>query len=378
MINKTFEVDLSKFNTSSIKTQRSNQPSFLFKKNEKNPGKKSRKGSRKPKIKGSSRQFLSQNRRYREQRIEILKTKQKSKTASRENSTLSYESRKRKSGRANKFKKSSSSLKNVNIPKLTKIYYTDKLIEALSRKDPDDPFMRHFNQSSQSIVYINSIAAPSEDTLVEKKFYLPPQGEPKKTLIFDLDEILIHRNKDPEAHCDSRIEVKFPSGEKTSIGIIIRPFARNCLQKLSKYFELIIFTASHPCYANEVINLLDPKGEIFSARVFRDRCCQTEEGIFVKDLRVLANRNEKDILIVDNAVYSYGFNLHNGVPLLPFFGDKKDAELLDLCGFLIKMKDVNDLRKVVKKYFMIDLFEKYAVKSKVLKKKILMNRNKLY
>ena len=34
---------------------------------------------------------------------------------------------------------------------------------------------------------------------------------------------------------------------------------------------------------------------------------QTEEGVHIKDLRIIKNRNLKDVIIVDNAVYSFGF-----------------------------------------------------------------------
>ena len=34
---------------------------------------------------------------------------------------------------------------------------------------------------------------------------------------------------------------------------------------------------------------------------------QTEDGVYIKDLRVIRNKSLKDIVIVDNAVYSFGF-----------------------------------------------------------------------
>ena len=38
----------------------------------------------------------------------------------------------------------------------------------------------------------------------------------------------------------------------------------------------------------------------------------------------------EDIVIVDNAVYSFGFQLENGIPIIPFYEDKEDEELLHL------------------------------------------------
>jgi len=55
---------------------------------------------------------------------------------------------------------------------------------------------------------------------------------------------------------------------------------------------------------------------------------QTEEGVYIKDLRIIKNRSLKDIVIVDNAVYSFGFRLDNGIPIPSFYEDQKDEEML--------------------------------------------------
>lgn len=42
-----------------------------------------------------------------------------------------------------------------------------------------------------------------------------------------------------------------------------------------------------------------------SARMFRDSCVVSEDGVHIKDLNVL-NRDPRDIVLVDNAAYSFG------------------------------------------------------------------------
>eukprot|EP00353_Schmidingerella_taraikaensis_P008644 CAMPEP_0185577010 /NCGR_PEP_ID=MMETSP0434-20130131/7809_1 /TAXON_ID=626734 ORGANISM="Favella taraikaensis, Strain Fe Narragansett Bay" /NCGR_SAMPLE_ID=MMETSP0434 /ASSEMBLY_ACC=CAM_ASM_000379 /LENGTH=65 /DNA_ID=CAMNT_0028194447 /DNA_START=356 /DNA_END=553 /DNA_ORIENTATION=- len=64
--------------------------------------------------------------------------------------------------------------------------------------------------------------------------------------------------------------------------------------------------------------------------MYREHCFQTEEGIFIKDLRVIKNRDLKDVILVDNSVYSFGFQLDNGVPIIPYFNDPTDQELVYL------------------------------------------------
>ena len=48
-----------------------------------------------------------------------------------------------------------------------------------------------------------------------------------------------------------------------------------------------------------------------SQRIFRDRCYLTQEGYYVKDLRIISDREIKDIVIVDNLAYSFAFQVLN-------------------------------------------------------------------
>lgn len=104
---------------------------------------------------------------------------------------------------------------------------------------------------------------------------------------------------------------------------------QQCLEQLSKQFELIAFTASHSCYANKVLNHLDPERKYFQHRLFREHCVTPEEGLYIKDLRIL-NRDISKVVMVDNAVYSFAFQLDNGIPILHFYDDSEDAELKGL------------------------------------------------
>lgn len=68
---------------------------------------------------------------------------------------------------------------------------------------------------------------------------------------------------------DIKLTIKFPTGQNVIAGINIRPYTMEILRNLSKNFEIIVFTASHSCYANEVLDQLDPKKEYISHRLFR-------------------------------------------------------------------------------------------------------------
>lgn len=51
---------------------------------------------------------------------------------------------------------------------------------------------------------------------------------------------------------------------------------------------------------------------------------ETKNGFFIKDLRILKNTQLKDVIMVDNLVHSFGFQLDNGVPILEWQNDQKD------------------------------------------------------
>lgn len=74
----------------------------------------------------------------------------------------------------------------------------------------------------------------------------PRNSSIKKTVVFDLDETLIHCVEDPDTqNPDIILEVKFPNGEIADAGINVRPYALECLREASKYFQVVVFTASH-------------------------------------------------------------------------------------------------------------------------------------
>mmetsp|Transcript_13943 Transcript_13943/g.11918 ORF Transcript_13943/g.11918 Transcript_13943/m.11918 type:complete len:257 (-) Transcript_13943:179-949(-) len=209
-------------------------------------------------------------------------------------------------------------------------------------------YREHFGQSFQAINFCKYLKPVDPKELAKRKVYLNKKEcyKDKKTIVFDLDETLIHCNENTSMPCDVILPIKFPHGEVIEAGINVRPYAIECLQELSKYFEIIIFTASHSCYANVVLDYLDPENKYIQHRLFRENCVQTEEGLYIKDMRVFANRSLKDIVIVDNACYSFGYQLDNGIPIVPFYYHKSDTELKTLVPYLKSLYNARDVRDV--------------------------------
>jgi CTD small phosphatase-like protein 2 len=55
-------------------------------------------------------------------------------------------------------------------------------------------------------------------------------------------------------------------------------------------------------------------------KLTRDNCYLTKKGRYIKDLRIVKNRELKDIVIIDNTVEAFGLNINNGIPILDFHG----------------------------------------------------------
>lgn len=58
-----------------------------------------------------------------------------------------------------------------------------------------------------------------------------------------------------------------PNGGKFAVSV--RPYVRKCLEHLSQYYEMAIFTAAEQTYADLIVNKLDPDNSIFSHRLYR-------------------------------------------------------------------------------------------------------------
>ena len=170
------------------------------------------------------------------------------------------------------------------------------------------------------------------------------------TVIFDLDETLAHCVTDDIFKADKQITVTLTTGEKVKAGVNIRPHAVECLTELAKDFELIVFTASHPYYADRVIDILDPNKTLFSHRLFRNNCVHAVNGVYIKDLRVI-NRDLSTVVIIDNSILSFAFQLDNGIPIIPFYDDKEDDILPKIKDYIMSLKNTKDFRTINKRTF---------------------------
>ena len=218
-------------------------------------------------------------------------------------------------------------------------------------------YREHLFQTFQALKFVKNLPPVDMNQLRQKRMNLPKKAgfENKKTIVFDLDETLVHCVDDLSSHPDVILAVNFPSGESVNAGINIRPYARDVLAEAVKYFEVIIFTASHKCYADVVLDYLDPTHELIHHRLYRENCLVIE-GVFMKDLRVFNNRRIQDIVIVDNAAYSFGYQIDNGIPIISWHDDPYDKELFNLMNYLKILAQAEDVREVNRQIFHLRTF----------------------
>ena len=140
----------------------------------------------------------------------------------------------------------------------------------------------------------------------------------------------------------------------------IRPHCTEFLQKISNYYEIFIFTASAHPYAEAIVDLLDPNKLYIDGILSREHCLQTKHGCYIKDLRIIKNRDLKNIVLVDDIIHSFAFQINNGIPILRWNNQKDDKELKYLYKYLVKICTHNDLRESNKNHFNLDGFCKIS------------------
>mmetsp|Transcript_25983 Transcript_25983/g.49015 ORF Transcript_25983/g.49015 Transcript_25983/m.49015 type:complete len:337 (+) Transcript_25983:41-1051(+) len=188
-----------------------------------------------------------------------------------------------------------------------------------------------------------------ESVRIEGKICLPPKTSPHRTtLVLDLDETLVHCTVDPVPNADMIFPVTF-GGIEYSVHVRLRPGVLQFLDAVKDDFEVVVFTASQKVYADCLLDRLDPEGKFIEHRLFRDSCLPVE-GNYLKDLTVL-NRPLESMVLVDNSPHAFGYQPNNGIPIESWFDDPEDKELWKLERFLRRIKDVEDVRNIVREEF---------------------------
>ena len=122
---------------------------------------------------------------------------------------------------------------------------------------------------------------------------------------------------------------------------------------MSKFYEIVIFTAGTKDYADPIIDDLDPNG-VISHRLYRHHTYGEDEEEYIKDLELIG-RPLGSTLIVDNVWDNFKHQKNNGIHIRDWIDDYSDTRLKKLTVLLIQIakmqpKDITKELKLYKDY----------------------------
>jgi Dullard-like phosphatase family protein len=183
---------------------------------------------------------------------------------------------------------------------------------------------------------------PAQKPVVESLLGENTSGK-KHCLVLDLDETLVHSSFKPVGKCDFILSINM-EGVTHKVYVLKRPGVDEFLEEMAKHYELVVFTASLDKYANPLLDLLDPK-KLITGRLFREHCSRRGQ-MYIKDMDRIG-RSLDSSLIIDNSPHSYALHPFHAVPIISWFDDPRDTELLDMMQFLRDLTKIPDVSAVL-------------------------------
>ena len=258
--------------------------------------------------------------------------------------------------KSNKFVSKNSNLSHIQI--------NEDEVRSLSNMEDITNFYTYTERCFEMMIEIEKIKNINKCKPCDFPFDNEINSGNKKLAIFDLDETLVHCQSKNINNCQYQIEVMLPSRKKGKIGVNIRPNWEKALNIIKDKYIIVVFTASHSAYADAVLNFMDPNNNYFQYRLYRNNCTSVKyEGkeIYIKDLSVFKNIDLKNIIIIDNSVVSFTYQLDNGMPILPYYDSNRDNELVCLAYYLLAIFEYKDLREANKLYVKLDHYKEAAI-----------------
>ena len=175
----------------------------------------------------------------------------------------------------------------------------------------------------------------------------------RKTLVLDLDETLIHSHHDGVQRQAGAGAVSQVGGAVSKLGGVAppdfvlkvtidrhpvrffvhkRPHVDFFLEVVSRWYELVVFTASMEIYGTAVADKLDMNRGILGRRYYRQHCT-LDFGSYTKDLSAI-NPDLSSVFILDNSPGAYRSYPDNAIPIKSWFSDPSDTALLNLLPVL--------------------------------------------
>ncbi|XP_071805369.1 CTD nuclear envelope phosphatase 1A-like [Asterias amurensis] len=175
----------------------------------------------------------------------------------------------------------------------------------------------------------------------------------RKIMVLDLDETLVHsqhaslmRPNRPSIPPDFVLKVTIDALPERFY-VYKRPHVDFFLNVVSRWYDLVIFTASMEIYGSPVAEKLDNGRGILKRRYYRQHCT-LDAGSYTKDLSAVSS-DLSSIFIVDNSPGAYKLYPDNGIPVKSWLSDPTDIGLLSLLPILDAMRFTSDVRSVLRR-----------------------------
>jgi len=217
------------------------------------------------------------------------------------------------------------------------------------------------NQIKVALAFLQSIRPQDyvrDEDVAHLQPLLPPQCDrlkSKQTLVLDLDETLVHCHPSKLDGPDPPLKLRIETCPPLNAHVYVRPAARKLLDWAKDAYEVVIFTASASIYADQVLDWLDPNGNIISHRLYRQHCTEIAGGHF-KDMRRLG-RSLDGVVLVDNSPLAAGMCPDNSILCSSWFGDDyEDAELENLIDVLWTLQLQPSIPAFLRERFGFDAF----------------------
>lgn len=178
----------------------------------------------------------------------------------------------------------------------------------------------------------------------------------KILLVLDLDETLVHSVSKKDAYeLTTKPDFSIMNGDFV---VFKRPGLEEFLTKISKIYDLAIWSSATDDYLAAMLPEITPLGVEYEFIWGRNRCTdrydiEYQHNYHEKHLNKIKSHPLSQILIVDDSPEKARANYGNWIPIKAFTTDKNDNSLLKLYQYLMSLTNINDVRKIDKRSWSI-------------------------
>jgi len=183
----------------------------------------------------------------------------------------------------------------------------------------------------------------------------------KKLVILDLDETLVYSTYEP---IDDNWDF-----EAFKYKVYKRPGLDSFISELKKHYEVAVWSSASDDYVVKIVENIFPKDYPLKFVWGRSKCTLQFDHQHIDELgysdyfnhmnyaKILKKAVKKGLadykrtLIVDDTPSKLKYNYGNAIYPTVFKGKQSDNELELLIDYLIKLKDIEDYRKIEKRYW---------------------------